>query len=47
MSVLNYTNTNTAAISTTEKGEYKSDIENLKPLITTSLSSVTTLLRIP
>lgn len=38
MSVLNSTNTNTAALLT-EKGEYKSDIGNLKPLITTSLSS--------
>jgi hypothetical protein len=38
MSVLNSTNTNTAALLT-EKGESKSDIGNLKPLITTSLSS--------
>jgi len=36
MSVLNSTNTNTAAWQT-EKGEYKSDIANLKPFITTSL----------
>ena len=36
LSVLNSTNTNTAAV-TTEKGEYKSDIENLKPFITTTL----------
>jgi hypothetical protein len=36
MSVLNFTNTNTAAVST-EKGEYKSDIDKLKPLITTTL----------
>lgn len=38
MSVLNYTNTNTTAALPIEKGEYKSDIENLKPLITTSLN---------
>jgi len=37
LSVLNSTNTNTAALPT-EKGEYKSEIENLKPLITTSLN---------
>jgi hypothetical protein len=37
MSVLNSTNTNTAALPT-EKGEYKSEIANLKPLITTSLN---------
>jgi hypothetical protein len=38
MSVLNSTNTNTTAALPTEKGEYKSDMENLKPLITTSLN---------
>ena len=37
MSVLNSTYTNTAAVPT-EKGDYKSEIENLKPLITTSLN---------
>jgi len=37
MSVLNSTYTNTAAVPT-EKGEYKSEIVNIKPLITTSLN---------
>jgi len=38
MSVLKSTNTNTAAVlRTTDKGEYKSDIEKLKPLITKTL----------
>jgi hypothetical protein len=38
MSVLKSTNTNTAAvIRTTDKGEYKSDIDKLKPLITKTL----------
>ena len=37
MSALNTTNTNTATVPI-EKGDYKSDIENLKPLITTTLN---------